>query len=216
MAVAGPNCMGFSNLHTQAHTAFDSVFKTAPAQTGPGVVSLLTQSGNVCAAVVPGFFAVPGISGGRSTDGNRAGLHRAVARRRPLRARLPRAGASGQAADRAEGGQYRQGRAGGAVPHLRPGGGPARVRGGLPPVERHRGVGLRTDGASGQPGDAAPPQRGKTGRRADDVGRAGRDPGRQVHRRGAGPARSARIPASGAARRYSRLRHGRQPGGRDG
>nr|WP_314359763.1 acetate--CoA ligase family protein [uncultured Achromobacter sp.] len=51
MAVAGPNCMGFANLNTQAHTAFASVFKTAPAQTQPGVVSLLTQSGNVCAAV---------------------------------------------------------------------------------------------------------------------------------------------------------------------
>lgn len=51
MAVAGPNCMGFANLNTQAHTAFASVFKTAPAQAGPGVVSLLTQSGNVCAAV---------------------------------------------------------------------------------------------------------------------------------------------------------------------
>ncbi|MDH1524645.1 acetate--CoA ligase family protein [Achromobacter mucicolens] len=51
MAVAGPNCMGFANLNTQAHTAFASVFKTAPAQDGPGSVSLLTQSGNVCAAV---------------------------------------------------------------------------------------------------------------------------------------------------------------------
>ncbi|MDF8364106.1 acetate--CoA ligase family protein [Achromobacter anxifer] len=51
MAVAGPNCMGFANLNTQAHTAFASVFKTAPAQTAPGKVSLLTQSGNVCAAV---------------------------------------------------------------------------------------------------------------------------------------------------------------------
>ena len=51
MAVAGPNCMGFANLNTQAHTAFASVFKTAPAQSGPGMVSLLTQSGNVCAAV---------------------------------------------------------------------------------------------------------------------------------------------------------------------
>ncbi|WP_312997812.1 acetate--CoA ligase family protein [Achromobacter animicus] len=51
MAVAGPNCMGFANLNTQAHTAFASVFKTAPAQEGPGSVSLLTQSGNVCAAV---------------------------------------------------------------------------------------------------------------------------------------------------------------------
>lgn len=51
MAVAGPNCMGFANLNTQAHTAFASVFKTAPPQDGPGTVSLLTQSGNVCAAV---------------------------------------------------------------------------------------------------------------------------------------------------------------------
>jgi len=51
MAVAGPNCMGFANLNTQAYTAFASVFKTAPAQAGPGKVSLLTQSGNVCAAV---------------------------------------------------------------------------------------------------------------------------------------------------------------------
>ncbi|WP_313622609.1 acetate--CoA ligase family protein [Achromobacter sp.] len=51
MSVAGPNCMGFANLNTQAHTAFASVFKTAPAQDGPGSVSLLTQSGNVCAAV---------------------------------------------------------------------------------------------------------------------------------------------------------------------
>jgi len=51
MAVAGPNCMGFANLNTQAYTAFASVFKTAPAQSGSGSVSLLTQSGNVCAAV---------------------------------------------------------------------------------------------------------------------------------------------------------------------
>ncbi|OZI76480.1 acetate--CoA ligase family protein [Bordetella genomosp. 2] len=51
MVVAGPNCMGFANLNTQAHTAFASVFKTAPMQREPGKVSLLTQSGNVCAAV---------------------------------------------------------------------------------------------------------------------------------------------------------------------
>ncbi|GAB1580022.1 acetate--CoA ligase family protein [Bordetella petrii] len=51
MVVAGPNCMGFANLNTQAHTAFASVFKTAPMQQEPGQVSLLTQSGNVCAAV---------------------------------------------------------------------------------------------------------------------------------------------------------------------
>lgn len=51
MAVAGPNCMGLANLNTQAHTAFASVFRTAPMQSGPGQVSLLTQSGNVCAAL---------------------------------------------------------------------------------------------------------------------------------------------------------------------
>ena len=51
MVVAGPNAMGFANLNTQAHTNFASVFNTAPMQSGPGRVSLLTQSGNVCAAV---------------------------------------------------------------------------------------------------------------------------------------------------------------------
>lgn len=51
MVVAGPNCMGLANLNTQAHTAFASVFKTAPMQQTRGNISLLTQSGNVCAAV---------------------------------------------------------------------------------------------------------------------------------------------------------------------
>src|SRR5699024_4786622 len=51
MPIAGPNCMGFANLNTQAHTAFASVFKTTSMQQGPGRVSLLTQSGNVCAAL---------------------------------------------------------------------------------------------------------------------------------------------------------------------
>ncbi len=51
MAVAGPNCMGFANLNSHAYTAFASVFKTAPRQEVRGTVSLLTQSGNVCAAV---------------------------------------------------------------------------------------------------------------------------------------------------------------------
>lgn len=51
MVVAGPNAMGFANLNTQAHTNFASVFNTALMQQGPGRVSLLTQSGNVCAAV---------------------------------------------------------------------------------------------------------------------------------------------------------------------
>jgi len=51
MVVAGPNCMGFANLNTHAYTAFASVFRTAPPQQERGTVSLLTQSGNVCAAV---------------------------------------------------------------------------------------------------------------------------------------------------------------------
>lgn len=51
MVVAGPNAMGFANLNTQAHTNFASVFNTVPMQEGQGGVSLLTQSGNVCAAV---------------------------------------------------------------------------------------------------------------------------------------------------------------------
>ena len=51
LVVAGPNAMGFANLNTQAHTNFASVFNTAPMQEGQGSVSLLTQSGNVCAAV---------------------------------------------------------------------------------------------------------------------------------------------------------------------
>lgn len=51
LVVAGPNAMGFANLNTQAHTNFASVFNTAPMQPGRGSVSLLTQSGNVCAAV---------------------------------------------------------------------------------------------------------------------------------------------------------------------
>lgn len=51
MVVAGPNCMGFANLNIQAHTAFASVFRSAPPQTQPGRVSVLTQSGNVCSAV---------------------------------------------------------------------------------------------------------------------------------------------------------------------
>lgn len=51
MVVAGPNLMGFANLNRQAHTSFASVFNTAPMQGGPGNVALLTQSGNVCAAI---------------------------------------------------------------------------------------------------------------------------------------------------------------------
>jgi acyl-CoA synthetase (NDP forming) len=51
LVVAGPNLMGFANLNRQVHTNFASVFNTAPMQAGQGSVSLLTQSGNVCAAV---------------------------------------------------------------------------------------------------------------------------------------------------------------------
>jgi acyl-CoA synthetase (NDP forming) len=51
MVVAGPNCMGFANLNLHAYTAFASVFRNVPQQAGPGRVSILTQSGNVCSAV---------------------------------------------------------------------------------------------------------------------------------------------------------------------
>ncbi|MEG3059906.1 MAG: acetate--CoA ligase family protein [Comamonas sp.] len=51
MVVAGPNCMGFANLNLHAYTAFASIFVNVPAQTVPGRVSILTQSGNVCSAV---------------------------------------------------------------------------------------------------------------------------------------------------------------------
>lgn len=51
MVMAGPNAMGFANLNTQAHTSFASVFNTSPMQPSTGSVGLLTQSGNVCAAV---------------------------------------------------------------------------------------------------------------------------------------------------------------------
>lgn len=51
MVVAGPNCMGFANLNLKAYTAFATVFKNVPPQTGAGRASLVTQSGNVCSAV---------------------------------------------------------------------------------------------------------------------------------------------------------------------
>ncbi|QYY29882.1 MULTISPECIES: acetate--CoA ligase family protein [Cupriavidus] len=51
MAIAGPNCMGLANLTTRAITAFATTFRAYPPQDGPGHVSLLTQSGNVCAIV---------------------------------------------------------------------------------------------------------------------------------------------------------------------
>ncbi|RJG06787.1 CoA-binding protein [Noviherbaspirillum cavernae] len=51
MIVAGPNCMGFANLNTHAYTAFASVFKNTPPPAQPGNTALVTQSGNVCAAV---------------------------------------------------------------------------------------------------------------------------------------------------------------------
>lgn len=51
MVVAGPNCMGFANLNLKAYTAFATVFKNVPQQTGAGRASLVTQSGNVCSAV---------------------------------------------------------------------------------------------------------------------------------------------------------------------
>jgi len=51
MAIAGPNCMGMANLTSRAITAFATTFRSSPPQDGPGTVSLLTQSGNVCAIV---------------------------------------------------------------------------------------------------------------------------------------------------------------------
>ncbi len=51
MVVAGPNCMGFANLNIHAYTAFAQVFRAVAPQQQPGRVSLVTQSGNVCAAV---------------------------------------------------------------------------------------------------------------------------------------------------------------------
>ena len=51
MQVAGPNCMGFANLNLHAYTAFASIFKRVAPQTEPGRVSIVTQSGNVCAAL---------------------------------------------------------------------------------------------------------------------------------------------------------------------
>lgn len=51
MVVAGPNCMGFANLNLKAFTAFATVFKNVPPQTGVGRASLVTQSGNVCSTI---------------------------------------------------------------------------------------------------------------------------------------------------------------------
>lgn len=51
MIVAGPNCMGFANLNARVFTAFAGVFRATAPQDRPGRVSLVTQSGNVCAAV---------------------------------------------------------------------------------------------------------------------------------------------------------------------
>ncbi|TFZ02891.1 CoA-binding protein [Ramlibacter henchirensis] len=54
MVVAGPNCAGFANLNLNAHTSFAiKTFKSSPPQTERGRVTLLTQSGNVCATVFP-------------------------------------------------------------------------------------------------------------------------------------------------------------------
>jgi acyl-CoA synthetase (NDP forming) len=50
MVVAGPNLMGFANLNRQVHTSFVGVQHLAHAGRQRRV-SLLTQSGNVCAAV---------------------------------------------------------------------------------------------------------------------------------------------------------------------
>jgi len=54
MVIAGPNCVGFANLNKHAYTAFASVFKSAPVQKEPGRVSIIGQSGNVCATLFSG------------------------------------------------------------------------------------------------------------------------------------------------------------------
>lgn len=51
MLVAGPNCMGFANLNLRVYTAFAAIFKRAVPQIKFGHTSLITQSGNVCAAL---------------------------------------------------------------------------------------------------------------------------------------------------------------------
>lgn len=51
MPVAGPNCMGFANLATHAYTAFASVFRNIEPPRERYDTALITQSGNVCAAV---------------------------------------------------------------------------------------------------------------------------------------------------------------------
>lgn len=51
MVVAGPNCMGFANLNLKVFTAFATVFKNVPPQTGIGRAGLVTQSGNVCSTM---------------------------------------------------------------------------------------------------------------------------------------------------------------------
>lgn len=54
MVVAGPNCAGFANLNSNAHTNFAiKTFKSSPPQPERGRVTLLTQSGNVCATIFP-------------------------------------------------------------------------------------------------------------------------------------------------------------------
>ncbi|KQT13325.1 acetate--CoA ligase family protein [Ramlibacter sp. Leaf400] len=74
MVIAGPNCMGFANLNARVFTAFAGVFRATAPQERPGRVSLLTQSGNVCAAV---FALLRGVDVGVShfiNTGNEATL----------------------------------------------------------------------------------------------------------------------------------------------
>ena len=51
MAIAGPNCMGFSNLRREAYTAFSGVLRDTPRRTRSGTTSVLAQSGNLSSAI---------------------------------------------------------------------------------------------------------------------------------------------------------------------
>ncbi|WYX33176.1 acetate--CoA ligase family protein (plasmid) [Achromobacter denitrificans] len=49
MQVIGPNCMGLANLQTRAITSFVPTFRAFPPDEQTGTLSLVTQSGSMCA-----------------------------------------------------------------------------------------------------------------------------------------------------------------------
>ncbi|RYX92209.1 MAG: CoA-binding protein [Comamonadaceae bacterium] len=51
MAIAGPNCMGFSNLTRDAYTAFSGILRDTPRRARSGSTSVLAQSGNLSSAI---------------------------------------------------------------------------------------------------------------------------------------------------------------------